>query len=436
MPNLPPGVDNRFASSGSYADALMRDFLKTHTFLVKVNVTSFKDTQFFAQVADIIQRVKPAYTSPVYIWAVPIEPEVIPLNDSGLNVELTRHVCDRPILNCDRFVRDSDNPLYRHCPEFIRGNVPPSVYRLLHSTEEVERQVDGGTVAGYINRDSQWRAPSNYELGWLNAVMRRDNESVRIPKDYVFLHANDIDFSTSYGASEYVQWMPSPNLRIVPIYTTTWNDIKEKLANIGVAIPDAWSFTVGLSFGIETGAVDGDPVNNSAINGGPANSSTLLADNYDVLMSRSSKINYLGHVTPPEGYKTYTPPRDLIQTSDYLLCMGISDITIGVYWVTTNQSGEIPCLFEMDSSEELSVSFSAKISRGFGPASDTTYYMLRGEVPTLSFSSSTSGGIDSFAINSSERITSTAHVAYRGVNITRDSAVTPALLHERKVNFL
>lgn len=70
IPDQPSGQLGRRATPGSSMDYLMRNYLKDHTFLVNVNVTSFKNVQQFSQLFDVIRKAKPAYTQPIYVWSV------------------------------------------------------------------------------------------------------------------------------------------------------------------------------------------------------------------------------------------------------------------------------------------------------------------------------------------------------------------------------
>jgi len=86
LPNIPTDIPerNRYATEGSYADYLMRNYLKKHTFLVNVKTVSFKNIQSFEQLSKIIADVKPSYTTPIYVWTVPTSDEILALNDDQL----------------------------------------------------------------------------------------------------------------------------------------------------------------------------------------------------------------------------------------------------------------------------------------------------------------------------------------------------------------
>ena len=71
------------AVPGSEIDLLMKRFLKTHTFLVKVNWTPGYDINGFETLLDMVRQSKPAYTLGVFAWAVPIGEEEVDVDDEG-----------------------------------------------------------------------------------------------------------------------------------------------------------------------------------------------------------------------------------------------------------------------------------------------------------------------------------------------------------------
>lgn len=105
MPYIPPGEPDRYAKAGSYADYVMRNYLKKHTFLVNVKTIDFKNLQTFEQLFDIIKDAKPSYTTPLYIWTVPTVDEVMTLDDSTISQIRSQFKCEnlsRPINKMDR----------------------------------------------------------------------------------------------------------------------------------------------------------------------------------------------------------------------------------------------------------------------------------------------------------------------------------------------
>lgn len=105
MPYIPAGEPDRYAKTGTYADYLMRNFLKKHTFLVNVKTIDFKNLQNFAQLSSIINEVKPKYTYPIYIWTVPTLDEVITIDDNTLTQERIQPKSEILTVPMERFKR-------------------------------------------------------------------------------------------------------------------------------------------------------------------------------------------------------------------------------------------------------------------------------------------------------------------------------------------
>jgi hypothetical protein len=105
MPYVPAGQPDRYAKAGSYADYLMRNFLKKHTFLVNVKTIDFKNLQNFEQLSSIINEVKPSWTYPIYIWTVPLVDENFNMDDSLFFLRWDQFKCDNITVPIGKFTR-------------------------------------------------------------------------------------------------------------------------------------------------------------------------------------------------------------------------------------------------------------------------------------------------------------------------------------------
>lgn len=81
-PNLiratPVSQTDRFAKEGNRFDYLMSNYLYRNTFLVRINVGTFRDTaQYFRYLPDIISRGKPASVQPVFVWRIDMGEEEV-----------------------------------------------------------------------------------------------------------------------------------------------------------------------------------------------------------------------------------------------------------------------------------------------------------------------------------------------------------------------
>ena len=68
--HLPKSQLDRFAKEGNRYDYLMSEFLFRNTFLIRVNVGSFKDNVYFDYLSEILSGGKPGYAQPVFVWRI------------------------------------------------------------------------------------------------------------------------------------------------------------------------------------------------------------------------------------------------------------------------------------------------------------------------------------------------------------------------------
>ncbi len=399
LPYIPDGEDNRYASTGSYADYIMRTYLKKHSFLVNVNVTDFKNIQYFEELSSIINRVKPTYTSPIYIWSVPINPEVLTLEDETSFQRRDKPVCENLSIPIERFRRDSTAPVGRGCGNFIRMNVPHQVAELLGSISPIlnyPMPFETGTVRGFIDANNQVRDETGGEKGWLKAVFNRFSE-VRINRDKLsFSRGTEHTDVSGTGYYPYSQSsFRAPTLRCVPLYATTKYELQARLNTINFQIPDdKYIFTVFKPY---SGL---GPINSTSIN------STYYVEYFEALVEAFDELfirvgsPYLGPFMPKPGYDIYTPNITDLKRTDYLLISRIYENTYGVYWVTSNTSDLIPGYFMIESSDKLSIDITATMSRGMA-ASNCPAYLLRGANAVLNYNN-TDKSINSMAVNRSE----------------------------------
>lgn len=152
MPFIPPGGINRYATAGSYADYVMRNFLYKHTFLVNVRTIDFKNLQSFEQLSEIINKAKPTYTSPIYIWTVPTLDEIINLDDSEFLLRWDQFRCENLTLPIDKMIRLLAYPTSittdKHSEITVAGN---KITYTGGGTERLAR-----TAIGKIDEDWYW----------------------------------------------------------------------------------------------------------------------------------------------------------------------------------------------------------------------------------------------------------------------------------------
>jgi hypothetical protein len=391
VPVLPQGQANRYATEGSHLDYLMREYLKKHTFLVKVKVTSFKEDQIFQELGKIIRRAKPSYTLPIYVWTVDQEDDVL-LSDDGSSLRRDQFRCENLILSIEGFTRElGTTPFKRGCPIFTRFSTSKHISKLVGEDTYVNGNPDvvmGGTITGYANGVGQYRSNSEQERAWIRTILSRDNEIVTGRRSHMgffrSIHSTtDATFNYTGAPVPTTATLgkAAPNVRIIPLYATTQADIVGKCNAIGIPAPDItqWSFDILNLTKIS------NEINTLGINEGLVDyTKTNLADFYNILFFRGVNtpnvkvdVNYLSNVMPDMSLQSWAPDVSEVHTGDYILGVRIYDKVVGLYWVTSNFSVKAPYANYVPSNEPLTISVNSAPQRGM-ITTGSSYYMLRG----------------------------------------------------------
>lgn len=74
-PLFPGSIYPRIASIGSFEEYAMRKYLKTHTFLVNIQLSGTLTTESAAEISRLVLDAKPTYTIPILVWSIPLETE-------------------------------------------------------------------------------------------------------------------------------------------------------------------------------------------------------------------------------------------------------------------------------------------------------------------------------------------------------------------------
>jgi hypothetical protein len=426
IPNLPAGQKDRYATEGSHFDYLMRTYLKTHTFLVNVNVAQFQNIQSFTQLSDIINKAKPTYTQPIYVWSIATLEETITLTDDLMIYELGIGRCENIEYPIDKMHRDNtDAPLMRGCPTFIRSNVPMWVTKIagtdpyLNGTGE---SMNGIPVNGFIDSYNQFRTPTEAEAEWLKTLFQRNHDQYRSSRSKVgFTRNRNLTYLNETGGQP-VSWYDVPaGMRVIPLYITMQYDVAAKCLAVGADVPSLaqWTFT------IFDPADNSEAINELAINDASNAAVTqALIDNFNTLFFRGTSVGYLGAIIPPLGMSsTYAPLITDVTTSDYLLGVRIIENSVGIYWVTSNQTVNAPPYFPVAAMDQATITYNMPITRNHS-GTGTPFYNLRGR-GTINYNSTGRGtGIDGHAINDdSDDDTTTLDTTYSdayNTNVTID----------------
>lgn len=391
VPYIPAGQD-RTAHPGGYLDYIMSNYLRRHTFLVNVNVVNFKNIQSFAQLYDIIRKVKPTNTAPIYIWSVPIPDETLNLDDAGISPN-RRMYWNAEDFTASRkaFRRDNSNGYIRDTPLFIRFNMSRDIAELTGNSPETNltRQLDGGTTTGTIGIVRRMRTENEYEGANLAVHFARGNPTSPLRSNVAWLR----DFTPPTQSGVNVQPFPlfKSGQRIVPLYAANWHYIQSIIID-PLKIPAVRSSKVELF----------KPNTNIGPNG--VTKSDFLIDlqaNFSTIFSRVEQGGYLGNFMPDTGLTTYTPLVTDIQPQDYIMINHILDNTFGVYWVTSSTAYTIPSAFVLDEADQFVVKVTSEPTRGMA-SQGFPYYQFRGASYQVSYNTNNDlQGINQAPINSS-----------------------------------
>ena len=330
MPNAPVG-ENRYATIGSYGDYLMREYLSRHSFLVNIKTTNFKNLQTFTELSNIIKQVKPTYTNPFYIWTVPIDDEILELNEEDIELQIRTKNCEQVTSGIERFTRNSDFPLTRGCPTFTRFCAPSWV------DKDAGRDIyvnggnyffRGGVVDGFVSPYLKFRESTTPEENWQVTYFNKDIPNFRIPRSKMVFLRDEPDVGIRTKSDEGTPYFPG--MRNVFLYVTTTKDVETKFAAFNKEVPATHWFTLGASSNII------DAINVHAINSFQSDGAgDILKNNFEFLFKRNPFIQ-LPKNHPVYSYGHADVKVTDIKPSDFMLFTRIDEYSIGVWWVTQN----------------------------------------------------------------------------------------------------
>lgn len=380
IPYTPYGEIDSYAKAGSFTDYLMRNYLKTHTFLVKVNVSSFKNVETFGEIGALIRRVKPVHTNVVYVWVVPIADEVLSILEDAPQVVAEDHRCEYVLASLHRFRRNNaSNSMDRCCALTDRMTMGYSEFELFGldpMTAGTPQALMGGTCTGYVNRVSQFRPNTAYEKGVMKALFSRDPfTSPHVRGKMVF--SRNIPEEDHQGRYNPSKDLVGGGMFVVPLYLTSERELASRIWSIGAGIPSGkYSFTLFRP------KVSDGPINSSVINGSNANSSsTDIRGFYNTIFKKGTSDNYLGEAAPHYPRPDFVPMEEDVRDGDYLLCTKVYDRIVAVYLVTSNAnlSPASASLSYMPDSDTLRlVDSEMPIGRGAGLSVGSPFYTTRG----------------------------------------------------------
>jgi len=409
LPDVPTDIvgRNRYATSGSYADYLMQNYLKKHTFLVNVKTVSFKNIQSFEQLAKIIADVKPAYATPIYVWTVPTADEILALNDDGFYKSAVYQRCESLSDGTYRHERDATNPLTRDCPHLTRMSVARDLDKLCGYSAETNgpvRTYSDGNLTGFIAPQRGYRALTTKEAAWMT-TLRGDRGQDQYQGRRGMLDRYRSNVLVGDGVSVHpITKTNFPGYRMVHLYTTTLDDVKTKFAFAGSSIPDSYLFTL-FRPGQSSDLINEHALNESVL----FNYYDVMVRNLDFFFTRDSSVGPISPFLPKDGYKTFKPTVSDLMEEDFLAFTRIFENAIGVFWITKNFNCETPPYWARDPADSLNIRISGKITRGMAPLG-SPFYQVRCAGANITYNPS--NAINEEQINDNQDTTASIAVYY------------------------
>ena len=144
LPDAPDASGRTVAVLGSNTEWLMSEYLKTHTFLVKLKTEGVSNLSIFDNIQDVVQDVKPSYTFPIYIWEVPLDEEILDLIDTEIDFSANVDMCENLLVPDINTFRRDDAKHDRGCPSFMRYNTTGKTAYWVESKINQATEIDSG----------------------------------------------------------------------------------------------------------------------------------------------------------------------------------------------------------------------------------------------------------------------------------------------------
>lgn len=134
------------ATPGSFEDYAMRNYLKHHTFLVKINLSGSLTSAAAAEILRLVQDARPRYTMAINVWSVPIEVEDLREEDFIENLSARLDFSDQ-MLSGEYLTRnhlEADIAGERSIRQWIRSNGEVGAATSVDVTHSVSTAIQSG----------------------------------------------------------------------------------------------------------------------------------------------------------------------------------------------------------------------------------------------------------------------------------------------------
>lgn len=344
---IPPTImplSSGYAIEGSDTDWIMRNYLKTHTFLVNVKTTNFKNIEQFTDLFSVIQEVKPKNTTPIYIWTISIEDSVGLVEDLVIDPSIGFE--DTLGLKDLIFERDSPRPYLRGPRSyFSRLSVPAWVEDFVGTSPNISNlnfSFRDSPLTGFVTPQLQYRTLTDKEQAWVRVLARKDNHQYCIKRSVANFSKRISPALDGVGYDPLTEAFP--NKRVVFLYLTLKSEI------------DKFS-TYGLTKAV---------VLDNYINKYTSSSLSVLTTNFTNLFTRLTSISTLGLYTEGMSTDTYTIQSSDLINGDYICTTFVTNELVGVYVVTSNLNMRTAPFRVIPSADPLSVKISGMLDMSTG----------------------------------------------------------------------
>lgn len=234
--SLPPAVP------GNVTDRLMRTHLKNHTFQVLFKQAGVS-LDAYQTVREIVDRVKPSYTFPIFVWQAPVGDEVINIDDQFsymLDVSIDDTLGQG--LPIELFVRNNpQTEFYRGKHWYNRFQVPMSVKARLgddSDKDDIGVNQDGLVRSGiggwvpefqFVEELDRARMAPMFRTRGDNVISRTRSTAIRGRRGDTNESFEDMEWTVPakfcYPASSGVTFKEK---QLVPLYAATASEVLEK----------------------------------------------------------------------------------------------------------------------------------------------------------------------------------------------------------------
>lgn len=329
IPTL-PDESQRVAYPGNLTDSIMQDYLKHHTFLVRIKWDKTFNAANFDEVFRILYEAKPSYTYPIFVWSI-IDTEEIDLNDDLFEGTIDYELVDS--FGCsDVYINRNLEKLNERSEVcFIHGNYNP------------------------VNDDPADHVVVNYEV-----------DKSKILND----PTNILEGIFSDGNIGNTLAIPSTSL--TPLYNATRADIFNGFADVGIL-----TYTNPPKFFI----VANVPMNTNSY------LSTVIRDGDNFTMGVTGVVRNEGQLDFPVSkdhnmYQAFVPPFASLESEENFLVMEIQSNLYSVFLIDAPVV-VISCAYPLSGSEAdvLAAGWDARLN--LSADSQTVSYDIQSQLAGL-----------------------------------------------------